>query len=238
LNRVLEALLLDALGTLLALEPPAPRLQQALLRRYGLSVSDRDAERAIRAEITYYRSHFDEGRDFSTVAALRRRCAEAMGAALPAEARVGLDSDALVSVLLESLEFSVFDDVRPALGAFRDRDLRLIVVSNWDASLVDVLERLRLAPLLDGIVTSAAVGARKPAPTIFQHALRLAQVAPHGAVHVGDNLLEDVEGARAAGIAAILLRRGGGPGPRGVRTVPSLTELAGAIDGLSQVAEP
>ena len=238
MNRVPEALLLDALGTLIALEPPAARLQQTLLRRYGLSVSDRDAERAISAEITYYRSHFDEGRDFSTVAALRRRCAEAMGAALPSEARVGLDSDALVSVLLESLEFSVFDDVRPALDAFRDRDLRLVVVSNWDASLVDVLDRLRLAPLLDGIVTSAAVGARKPAAAIFQRALRVAQVGPDRAVHVGDSLFEDVEGARAAGIASILLRRDGGPGPRGVRTVPSLTELVAAIDGLPQVAEP
>jgi putative hydrolase of the HAD superfamily len=232
------ALLLDALGTLLALKPPAPRLQQVLLNRLGLRVSDRDAERAIAAEIAYYRTHFDEGRDEPTLAALRRRCAEAMGAVLPIEVRACLDSDALVSVLLQSLEFSVFDDVRPALDSFRDRDLRLVVVSNWDVSLVDVLDRGGLAPLFDGIVTSAQVGARKPEAAIFQCALRVAQIAPERAVHVGDSLLEDVEGARAAGLQAILLRRDGRAGPPGVRTVASLAELVGAIGGLPQMAEP
>jgi putative hydrolase of the HAD superfamily len=238
LNRLPEALLLDALGTLLALESPAPRLQRTLSNGYGLAVSDRDAERAIHAEIVYYRSHFDEGRDQSTLAALRRRCAEAMGGALPRKARAGLDSDALVSVLLQTLEFSVFDDVLPALAALRARGLRLVVVSNWDVSLVDVLERVGLAPWFDGVVTSAQVGARKPAPAIFERALHLAGVAPDRAVHVGDSLLEDVEGARSAGIAAILLRRAGGPGPPGVRTVPTLTQLLAAIMGLPQVAEP
>ncbi len=226
---------MDALGTLLALEPPAPRLQKLLLSRFGVSVSDRDAERAMSTEISYYRSHLDEGRDKATLAALRRGCAQAMGAALPIEARAGLDSDALVSVLLQSLEFSVFDDVRPALDALRGRGLRLVVVSNWDVSLLDVLERVGLATRFDGIVTSAQVGARKPAAAIFQRALGLASIRADRAVHVGDSLLADVEGARAAGIDAVLLRRDGGPGPPGVRTVPSLTALVGAIDGLREV---
>jgi putative hydrolase of the HAD superfamily len=238
LNRVPEALLLDALGTLIALEPPAPRLQRVLLSRFGLALADTDAERAIAAEIAYYRLHFDEGRDPSTLRALRLRCAQAMTAALPSQARARLGSAALVSVLLESLEFSRFDDVRPALAAVRDRGLRLIVVSNWDVSLSDVLERLDLAPLFDGIVTSAEVGARKPAAAIFERALSLVGVAPAHAVHVGDSLREDVKGARSAGIAAILLRRDGGSGPPGVRTVSSLTEVAVAIEGSAQVAEP
>jgi putative hydrolase of the HAD superfamily len=238
LNRAPEALLLDALGTLVALEPPAPRLQRVLSSRFGLAVSDRDAERAIAAEIAYYRSHFDEGRDFSTLAALRRRCAEAMGAALPSEARARLDSDELLAVLLESLEFSAFGDVRPALDALRNRNVRLVVLSNWDVSLANVLERVGLAMLFDGIVTSSEVGARKPAAAIFQRALDVAGITSERAVHVGDSVLEDVEGARAAGIDAVLLRRDGRPGPAGVTTVPSLTALVVAFDGLSQVAEP
>jgi putative hydrolase of the HAD superfamily len=92
--------------------------------------------------------------------------------------------------------------------------------------------------LFDGIVTSAQVGARKPAAAIFQRALSLLGVPPARAVHVGDSLHEDVEGARSAGIGAVLLRRDGEPGPAGVRTVASLTELAGAIECLEQVAEP
>jgi putative hydrolase of the HAD superfamily len=238
LSRSREAVLLDALGTLVALEPPAPRLRHVLSSRFRLSVSDHDAERAIAAEIAYYRAHFDEGRDAVTLAALRRACAEAMGAALPVDVRARLDSDALVSVLLDSLEFSVFDDARPTLDALRDRGLRLAVVSNWDVSLSDVLERLGLARLFDGIVTSSEVGARKPAASIFQRALDLLAVAPDRAVHVGDSPLEDVDGARAAGIDAVLLRRDGHPGPEGVKTVSSLTALRDAIDGLPQVGEP
>ena len=83
----LKAILLDALGTLLELEPPAPFLRAELSRRFGVGLSETDAQRAIAAEIAFYRRHFDEGRDEQSLAALRRRCAEALLAALPAQAR-------------------------------------------------------------------------------------------------------------------------------------------------------
>jgi putative hydrolase of the HAD superfamily len=238
LNRCPEALLLDALGTLLALNPPAPRLRRVLSDQFGVSISERDAERAIAAEIAYYRSHLNEGRDARTLAALRQRCADAMGEALPNQARERLDRNALVSALLSSLEFSVFDDVRPTLRAFRRRGVALIVVSNWDVSLPDVLRRVELSPLLDGVVTSAALGSRKPATAIFERALGMTGAAPDHAIHVGDSVVEDIEGARDAGIKAILVRRDGGRGPAGVITIGSLAELPRAIECLSDVAKP
>ncbi len=222
-----RAILLDALGTLVALEPPAPLLRAELLERFGIAVGDADAARAIAAEIAYYRAHLDEGRDSASLAALRRRCAEVLRGALPATGRVaGLDLDALTEALLASLRFTPFPDVLPALSAARSRGWRLVVVSNWDISLHAVLERLGLVPLLDGIVTSAEAGARKPSPAIFDRALQLAGAAPHETVHVGDSPDEDVAGARGAGIEPILVRRGGDLGPAGVRTITSLTELA------------
>jgi putative hydrolase of the HAD superfamily len=87
-----------------------------------------------------------------------------------------------------------------------------------------VLERVGLAALVDAVVTSAAVGARKPAPAIFAHALALAGTAPAHALHVGDSLSEDVAGARASGIRPLLLRRDGIREP-GVETIGSLAEL-------------
>ena len=102
----------------------------------------------------------------------------------------------------------------------------LIVVSNWDVSLPEVLGRVGLLDRLDGVVTSAAVGARKPDPRVFVEALRRAGVAAADALHVGDSPVEDVEGARAAGVAAVLLARDGRPGPPGVPTIASLAELA------------
>jgi putative hydrolase of the HAD superfamily len=221
-----RAVLFDALGTLLELEPPAPLLRAELLRSFGVTVSERDAERAIAAEIAYYRAHLDEGRDLEGLALLRRRCAEALYGALPASAQAALPrGDALVAALLASLRFCAYDDVGPALTAYRSRNLRLVVVSNWDVSLHGVLKDAGLAALLDGALTSAEAGERKPSPAIFEQALVLAGVSAAEAIHVGDSLEEDVSGARAAGIEPVLLRRDGRPGPPGVHTVSSLGEL-------------
>ena len=55
--------------------------------------------------------------------------------------------------------------------------------------------------------------------------MRLAGVAANKAIHVGDSLAEDVAGARAAGIEAVLIKRDGGPGPGGVRTVATLAAV-------------
>jgi putative hydrolase of the HAD superfamily len=98
----------------------------------------------------------------------------------------------------------------PALTALRRRGLRLICVSNWDFTLPEVLERCGLAPALDGVVTSAGSGARKPDPAIFAAALALAGCSPAEALHVGDTPGEDIDGARAAGVRSLLIDRDGG----------------------------
>jgi putative hydrolase of the HAD superfamily len=220
------AVLLDALGTLVSLEPPAPRLRAELSERFGVSVSTDQAAAAIAAEIAYYRAHLDEGRDSASVAALRGRCAEVIRNSLPSSAALAaVDAGALTEALLASLQFRAFADAAPALAAWRARGVRLVVVSNWDFSLHQVLARLELAPLLDGILTSAQAGARKPAREIFQQALRIAGAPASETLHVGDSLEEDVAGARSAGIEPVLVYRAGGSAPRGVRTIASLAEL-------------
>jgi putative hydrolase of the HAD superfamily len=222
-----RAVLLDALGTLVELEPPAPPLRDRLSRDLGIEVTLAEAQRAIEAEIAFYRTHLDEGRDPASLTVLRRACGQALRDALPDSVALGQASpDAVMGVLLASLNFHVFDDVRPALERLRARAVRLIVVSNWDVSLHEVLARVELTPLLDAVLTSAEVAARKPAREIFERALTLAGVQPADAVHLGDSMVEDVEGARAAGIKPILIHRGNGSVPPGVEVVSTLTELA------------
>ncbi len=224
-----RALLLDALGTLVALDPPAPRLRAGLERRLGVVVDESAAARAISAEIGYYRANLDRGRDPASLAALRADCAEVIRAALPpSEPLVAASTAALTETLLAALHFRAFPDVRPALDAARARGLRVVVASNWDVSLHDVLGRVGLEAELDGIVTSAEVGARKPAPAVFARALELAGVAAEDAVHIGDSFDEDVLGARAAGIpAGVLVRGDAAPGFNAdrVRTITSLMDL-------------
>jgi putative hydrolase of the HAD superfamily len=213
-----RAVLLDALGTLVHFEPPAPLLRAALRDRLGIEVSLEAAEAAIRDEISYYRAHLHEGRDAASLADLRRRSAEAMRPAL------GVDAD-LTDALLASLRFHAYPDAAPALEALRSRGIALVVVSNWDHSLHERLAETGLAPLVDGAVASAELGRAKPERAIFERALELAGAAPGEALHAGDSPREDVEGALAAGLRAVLVARDGRPAEARVPVITSLAEL-------------
>ena len=103
---------------------------------------------------------------------------------------------------------------------------RLVVVSNWDASLHERLEETGLAPLVDGAIASAELGHAKPDGAIFAHALGLAGTPAAAALHAGDSPDADVEGALAAGLRAVLVARDGAArAPAGVPVVSSLAEL-------------
>jgi putative hydrolase of the HAD superfamily len=228
---VVRAVLLDALGTLLELEPPAPRLRAELAAR-GVAVTEAEADAALRVEIAYYRAHHDEAGDVEALADLRDRCAAVLAGALPEHARAVPD---LRAALLSSLRFRPYAEVPATLAALRAAGLRLVVVSNWDVSLHEALATTGLAPLLDGAISSAEAGAAKPAPTVFARALALAgDVDPADAVHVGDDLAADVEGARAAGIAPVLVVRDGTPRPDGVTVLDDLTGLPGLLTAYPQ----
>jgi putative hydrolase of the HAD superfamily len=219
-----EVLFIDAMGTLVSLEDPAPRLVEGLRAQLGVTVSLAAARDALRAEIGYYRTHLQDGRDAASLSALRARCGAVVQAALPDLADA--DPGRVTAALLGALRFGAQPDAEALLTRACARGMRVFVVSNWDVSLAEVLERVGLAPLLHGVVTSAAVGARKPDPAIFGRALALAGVGPERCVHVGDSVGEDVAGARAAGIAAVLLDRAGVlSAPDGVRVIRSLDEL-------------
>jgi putative hydrolase of the HAD superfamily len=204
-----RAVFLDALGTLVELEPPWVSLRQ----RIPDEVSDRRLEQALRAEMAYYRDHAHEGRDQASLADLRERCAAIVSEKLGVEITV--------DELVDAIRFEAYPDAVPALRELRDRGLRLVAVSNWDYALPRVLERCGLDGLLHGSVTSAEAGARKPDPAIFEPALELAECDPDEALHVGDTAEEDVEGARAAGIRPLLIDRDGNGGD-----ISSLREIS------------
>jgi putative hydrolase of the HAD superfamily len=224
-----DALLLDALGTLVELEPPVAPLRRELRARFGVELSEAEARAGMRAEIGFYRAHHDEARDRAALADLRRRAAAALRAALPPSC-AELPLEPLTEALLAALRFRPFAEVPGVLERARERGMRLVVVSNWDVSLHDVLAQTGLAPLLDAVVTSAELGCAKPDPAIFRHALGLAGVPAARALHVGDSVEHDVAGAAAAGIACRLVVRDGATAPPGVPAISSLRELPGLGD--------
>jgi putative hydrolase of the HAD superfamily len=219
--------LLDALGTLVELQPPAPRLQ-ARLAEAGFDVSEERAAAGFGAEIQYYLANHLDGSDRSSLEVLRDRCASVMMQALDLD---GLDHATARRAMLAALEFRPYDEVVPALSGLRGAGHRLVIVSNWDCSLPEWLGPPDLLELVDGVVTSADVGAAKPDERIFRRALELAGVEPEEAIHVGDSVDNDVAGARAVGIRPVLLHRSGDP-PAGVESIRSLRELPALLVSL------
>lgn len=204
----MRAVLLDALGTLVGLEAPAPHLVAALAAR-GIDVSDSRAGTAMAAEMTHYRSQHLRGGTPDGLAEVRFECAEVLGRAL-GRAAAGLDDEERLAVLLQSLRFFPYPEVPGVLTRLRAAGVALVVCSNWDVSLSQVLDQTGLSSLVDGVVVSAVEGVAKPDPELLARALRLAgDVAPAAAVHVGDSVAADVRGARAAGIRPVLVRRDG-----------------------------
>jgi HAD superfamily hydrolase (TIGR01509 family) len=184
-------------------------------------VDEERAARGFAAEIGYYLQHHLEGSDRERLDDLRDRCAEAMMAALDLPE---LDHTRAREAMLGSLEFKPFPDVLPALERLAAEGHVLVIVSNWDCSLPDWLGPAGLLDHVAGVVTSAEVGAGKPDARVFERGLELAGARPDQAVHVGDSVENDVAGARALGIRAVLVARDGSA-PEGVEAVSSLAEL-------------
>jgi len=150
---------------------------------------------------------------------------EVIGAYLPAE---GLKSyfDELYEFFRTRDAWLVYPDARETLTELRARGFRLGVISNFDSRLRDILSNLSLGSFFEQAAISWEVGASKPDSRIFRRALEAMRVSPDRALHVGDSLLGDVEGARNAGLTPILLdRRGIHSGYRGCPVIRDLTGL-------------
>jgi HAD superfamily hydrolase (TIGR01509 family) len=117
-------------------------------------------------------------------------------------------AEALYDTMLDM--WWAYDDAVPTLKALRDKGIRTALVSNIGVDVRPVLERAGLAGLLDAVVLSCDIGAVKPDPAIFTHALELIGVRPERALMVGDSWRDD-GGAAQVGTRVLLLPRTRGP---------------------------
>jgi HAD superfamily hydrolase (TIGR01662 family) len=128
--------------------------------------------------------------------------------------------------------FEMYDDVEPVLTELAARGIKMGVISNSHRSLDAFREHFKLGALITTSVSSAEHGFMKPHPSIFETALSRAGVEARDAIMVGDSLKADIEGAVAAGMRGILLRRSGEipPAlPEGVSVITSLRQLPALV---------
>ena len=102
----------------------------------------------------------------------------------------------------------IYPDVIPALSAWRRIGIQLGVLSNFDSRLLFVLKALKLEEYFTSVTVSTLTGVAKPDPQIFAKALEKHYCDAKDAWHIGDSFKEDYQGAKAAGLRAILVERG------------------------------
>jgi putative hydrolase of the HAD superfamily len=154
-------------------------------------------------------------------------------AGLAAESGVAPQDVDVIVEDLRSLDLGpmvAYPDAAETLAALRERGFLIGVCSNWGWELDTSIAEAGLSLLVDGAVTSARAGARKPHPRIFGAITEAIGVRPSEAVFVGDSLWPDVVGPMRFGMAAAHIWRGDRPGeapdlPVGARRISSLSEL-------------
>ena len=142
--------------------------------------------------------------------------------------------DHVFRVFEDHRSWRLFPETASTLTQLKARDLELGIISNFDSRLFTVLRGLGVADAFDTVTISSLAQAAKPAPQIFHIALEKHAVDPDEALHIGDSLRDDVEGAKKVGLHAALLDRDGRQQQADVRTIKSLEELFPLLDRIEQ----
>jgi putative hydrolase of the HAD superfamily len=233
--RLIRAVCFDAAGTLLEVREPVGETYARFARREGI-VAEADAledgfRRAFRRADPLAFPRASPRR----IRALERewwwrRVSEAFRAAGvdPSRRAVARTFAAVFAHFATRAAWRLFTDVKPALRLLRARGVRLGVVSNFDTRLLTLLEGFGVSSSFDAVVLSSTVGFAKPDPRMFTAALSALRVAAATALHVGDSERLDRRAARAAGLRALRLDRGG-QSTRHV--IASLEELPDRVAG-------
>ena len=213
---MIKAVTIDFWGTLLFDGPGAdeeyrrPRLLAIgrVLRAAAIPVSLHDLDSAYDASAAMLRRVWQTHRDVPVgehVAAILSALHPTLPALLAPDVFAALCDAYTAPALLVPPAFD--PGAKSALDELAERGLTLCLVSNImrtpGTGLRVLLERQGLLHLFTVLTFSDECGVRKPAPEIFRRTLAQIGVAPSEAVHVGDDPVLDVKGAKAAGMRAI-----------------------------------
>jgi FMN phosphatase YigB (HAD superfamily) len=186
----LDAVTLDAYGTLVKLADPVPALAEALAERGAPRPHD-VVLAGFHEEVAYYRAHTSEGHDEEGLARLQQDCARVFLDSVGAD----LDKAEFAPVYVGALHFEVLDGVPHSLDRLEALGLELGVVANWDLSLRRLLTEVGLNGYFGVVVHAAA----KPAPDGLLRAIDELGVEAGRILHIGDDAVDETA-ARAAGV--------------------------------------
>jgi putative hydrolase of the HAD superfamily len=177
---------------------------QAFCARYGMAVDPSRFERAVASAAPLLDTDDPKYSDEIYIA-YTRGIIEHMGGEGP---MVDACAREIYAEWAACQHFELYDDVPRVLAALAARGVRIGLISNSHRCLVSFQSHFELQGLITSAVSSSEHGFMKPHPSIFAAALQLVDVQPHEAMMVGDSVKQDVDGALAAGMRAVLVHRG------------------------------
>ena len=226
-----QVVFFDVGGTLMYDDPPVPEVFTRVARRRGHKVTVRDVEPCMAQVDQYYQSEYLRDGDFWCSHERSVQIWLDMYAIMADYCGIQ-DKELPQAVYDEYLDpdnWSLFRDAKACLKGLKRRGFRLGIISNWDATLENLLRQMGYLPYFDDVVASAAVGHRKPNKAIFDIALERMGVAASEAVHIGDLPDADGAGAASAGIRPIIIDRNNRYGDIEFERVGLLTDLVSML---------
>lgn len=208
-----RAVFFDLYGTLAHFHPPREEIQTRAAADHGIRLTKEGIRAGYKKadELMAYQNQHSPLRTMSRdererfFARYEQLILEAAGSEVDKRTAAAV----WATVREQRYRLALYDDVTDALDRLRAGGRSIAALSNLNESGRSISRRLGLKGHIDFAVTSGEVGAEKPDPRMFYAALSQASVEPHEAVHVGDQLSSDIEGARGVGIRPILMDREG-----------------------------
>ncbi len=225
----------DAGGTILFNDPGIPEIFSRVARRRGHSINAQEVSPYLPALNEYYEQEYERNGDFwckhdqavqiwLDMYALMARYAHINDSGLP---------KAIYDEYLKACNWRIFKDVLPFLKYVKLKKYKTVIVSNWDATLENLIRSLGLLPYFNEVIASAAVGTRKPEPAIFEIALERMQCRADEMIHIGDLPQADGDGPSRCNIMPLIIDRKNEHTDTPFQCVTSMSEIPALLENLN-----
>ncbi|MBS0261888.1 MAG: HAD-IA family hydrolase [Planctomycetes bacterium] len=207
----------DAVGTVIRPQPAAAEVYHQIASRFGSQISAPEVTRRFRQAF-----HDSEQGDASLPPNVRlatsetneyQRWQKIVATVLDDLPDIGPCFEALFRHFGLPESWRCFDEVAEVLTALQSKGYQIALASNFDKRLHSVCDGLPALRDIGVRVISSEVGYRKPAPGFYDALLAATKCPPEQILMVGDDYTNDVVGARAAGLPAVMVNRRSSPAP-------------------------
>jgi putative hydrolase of the HAD superfamily len=228
LHESLRIVVFDAVGTLIYPDPPVSAVYVKSAKRLGSNLADHVVAARFRAVFGELESR-DRAGDLRTSEEVElARWRTIVRGVLDDVSDPAASFAELYDHFARPTSWRVFPDVGSAFDLLASRGIQLAIASNFDQRLLGIAQQLAPLDRCIHVLVSSAIGYRKPHRRFFEAVLEASGFAPEEVLYVGDDHDNDVAGARAVGMRAVLLDRAGSSGPD---ALASLDQLAQKLRG-------